>query len=65
MWDHLIAALSCENLYKYVCNAMLCETSCGCCECRCKTEEIELSDSDPEITFSADTCCGSVEYVED
>jgi hypothetical protein len=63
--ERIIAALSCESLYKYVCNAMLCESSCGCWSCRCKTEEIEINDSDSDINFSADTCCGSVEYVED
>lgn len=63
MWDKVIGAFSCEFLYKYVLNAMRCESSCGWCSCACETDEIDVDSNDAE--FRAQGCCGSVEYIDD
>ena len=63
-WVHLLEALSCDALCKYVLNAMRCESDCGWCTCLCQTDEIEVDDHDAE-SFRAEGCCGSVEYIDE
>jgi len=57
----IIRALSCDALYKYVLNAMTCDSDCGICGCRCQTEQIDDTDSDCSV--DVDSCCGAVHYA--
>ena len=59
----LINALSCKTLYTHVLNAMTCESECGMCAFRCRTDEVEVSDSDTSVDM--ESCCGGIHYTTD
>ena len=57
-----IKPLCVDNLFKYVLNAIACESECcGLMSCNCHTDEIAISRD--EFTLEADTLIGAVTYT--
>ena len=61
--EAIIRALSCDALFKYVLNAMTCDSDCGICGCRCQTDQIDIDDADSDCSLEIDSCCAAAHYT--